>query len=106
MPKVKGCENALTALPAGRREFVKRILAVGAFAAPVVASFTIDALTARSAQAQEGNATPTPTPTPGPSPTPLPPSAILMGTAAVGLGINAYRNAKRGKKTDGPTAAE
>lgn len=87
-------EKVLNGVPAERRSFVKRILVGAAFAAPVLASFSIDALTVRSAQAQGPN-------TPPPSPAPEPSTLILLGTGAVGLGVAAYRRTQREKKEAG-----
>jgi len=88
-------EKVLSGVQADRRNFVKRILTGAAFAAPVLATFTIDALTVRSAQAQGGNLPP--------SPAPEPSTLLLMGTGAVGLGIAAYRRSQRDKKDGGET---
>lgn len=94
-----GNEKVLNGVQADRRGFVKRILAGAAFAAPVLATFSIDALTARSAQAQGGNTPPPPVPEPS--------TLLLLGTGAVGLGIAAYRRSQRSKKEAGePEASE
>jgi hypothetical protein len=45
-------KSILEHVPPARREFLRRLLAGSAFAAPVFATFSIDALTATSAQAQ------------------------------------------------------
>jgi hypothetical protein len=45
-------KSILEHVPQARREFLRRLLAGSAFAAPVFATFSIDALTATSAQAQ------------------------------------------------------
>jgi hypothetical protein len=82
-------EKVLSAVQADRRGFVKRILVGAAFAAPVLATFSIDALTVRSAHAQGPNGPP--------SPSPEPSTLLLMGTGAVGLGIAAYRRSQRNK---------
>jgi PEP-CTERM motif len=87
-------ERVLGRVEAHRRDFVKRILTGAAFAAPVLATFSIDALTPRSAEAQGLNG--------GPSPTPEPSTLLLIGTGAVGMGIAAYRKAQR--KKDEPSA--
>jgi hypothetical protein len=86
-------EKVLSRVDANRRAFVKRILAGAAFAVPVLATFTIDALAPTSAQAQCLNCTPA---------TPEPSTLLLVGTGAIGLGITAYRKAKR--KNDDPKA--
>lgn len=80
-------EKVLSRVDAHRRDFVKRLLAGAAFAAPVLATFSIDALTPQEALAQ--NVIPS---------TPEPSTLSLIGTGAVGLGIAAYRHHKR--KTD------
>ena len=81
-------ENVLDRVDAQRRGFVKRLLAGAAFATPVLATFAIDALTARSAQAQTcPNCTYAATPEPS--------TVLLMAAGAVGIGIAAHRKAKR-----------
>jgi hypothetical protein len=91
MAKHECNDTVLNAIQADRRGFVKRIVAGTAFAAPVLATFAIDALTARSAHAEGANYFPTPTPEPS--------ALLLMGTAAVGLGAAAYRRSK-GEKSE------
>jgi hypothetical protein len=83
-------EKLLSRVDANRRAFVKRMLAGAAFTAPVLATFTLDALTPSSAQAQCLNCT---------SAVPEPSSEFLTAAGAVGLGIVAYRRANR-KKND------
>jgi hypothetical protein len=90
-------ERVLSRVEAHRRDFVKRIVAGAAFAAPVLATFSIDALTPRSAEAQGRNG--------GLAATPEPSTLLLIGTGAVGLGIAAYRNAQR-KKNETPAKAD
>jgi hypothetical protein len=87
-------EKVLSRVDAHRRAFVKRLLATAAFAAPVLATFSIDALTPQEALAQ--NIIPS---------TPEPSTLSLIGTGAVGLGIAAYRNYKS-KKDDTPTGTD
>ena len=88
-------EKVLSRVDAHRRAFVKRLVTGAAFAAPVLATFTIDALTVRSAQAQGINGTIPPTPEPS--------TLLLIGTGAVGLGISAYRKAQRKKSESSET---
>jgi len=45
-------DRILSKVDASRRDFVKRVLGVAAFAAPVIASFSIDGLSIESAEAQ------------------------------------------------------
>lgn len=88
-------EKLLGHVEAERRTFVKRLLG-SAFAAPVLATFSIDALTARSAQAQAINSLPS---------TPEPSTLLLIGTGAVGLGVAAYRRSQA-KTADSTGAAD
>jgi len=97
-------DKVLNRVDPGRRTFVKRLLTGAAFAAPVLATFTLDALAPSSAKAQCLNCT---------SDTPEPSTMMLIGTGAVGLGLVAYRKAQRSKnenetKTDatGSTPSE
>lgn len=82
-------EKVLNGVQADRRGFVKRLLVGAAFAVPVMATFSIDGLTVKSAQAQGIN---------NPPAAPEPSTLLLMGTGAVGLGIAAYRRSQKGKK--------
>ena len=79
-------EKVLDRVDANRRAFVKRLLAGSAFAVPVLATFTMDALSPTAAQAQCLNCT---------ADTPEPSTMLLIGTGAVGLGLAAYRKAQR-----------
>ena len=87
MEERKTNEQVLSRVAAERRGFVKRLLAGAAFAAPVLATFTMDALAPSSAQAQALN-----------SSAPEPGTLGLIGAGVVGLGIAAWRGSKN-KKT-------
>ncbi len=81
-------QKVLSRVDANRRTFVKRMLTGAAFAAPVLATFTMDALAPSSAQAQCLNCT---------LDTPEPSTWLLVGTGAIGLGVAAYRKGTRKK---------
>ena len=88
-------DEILSRVEPNRRGFLKRVLGGAAFAAPVLATFSLGALTSRPARAQSPNGCFGPNDNPIPCPTPEPTSAILLTTAAVGLGVTAYRVAQR-----------
>jgi len=94
-------EKILSRVEPSRKDFLKRVLGGAAFAAPVLATFSLGALTSRPAQAASANC-----PNCAPSATPEPTSAILLGTVAVGLGVAAYRTmqGKQAESADSKTA--
>jgi len=94
-------ENILSRVEPNRRGFLKRVLGSAAFAAPVLATFSLGVLTSRAEGAISPNC-----PNCVPPPTPEPTSAILLGTAAVGLGVAAYRAARKDRETSDPKATE
>lgn len=56
--------EALEGLDQSKREMLSRLIGGGAFVAPVVASFAMQALAIRPAQAQPGSSGPQPPPPP------------------------------------------
>ena len=90
MEQSDNCGKILERVDPDRRNFVKRFLAGAAFAAPVLTTFAIDALSPRSANAMQSNI---PTST-----TPEPSTLVLMGAGAVAIGVAAHRKAQRDRK--------
>ncbi len=98
-------ERVLSRVEPNRRGFLQRVLGGAAFAAPVLATFSLGALTSRAARAQSPNGCLGAND--GPCPTPEPTSAILVATVAVGLGIAAHRSAQHKEhESSGPEADE
>ncbi len=90
MEERDNCRKIVERVDPDRRNFVKRFLAGAAFAAPVLTTFAIDALSPHSANAMQSNVTS--------SVTPEPSTLVLMGAGAVAIGVAAHRKAQRDRK--------